>query len=356
MSHVGGAVEKPSLLGRPLPITEWKREDWVGRENTSDVIRSLVRNTVKVFFVLRGMKTSFDCPRCGHSFKKPNDLRRHLGRKSLCDAKVSDVDLRDFSESFEAMLIEDKPFKCRWCNASSPTQHSLVRHETSCSKREALECANKVLQTLLPGSSLLTVSDVADMSNLDVLRLLSQVASKPETARQTEVNGDHNAINSNVNSNVNSNNVTNVYLTLDFGSEDLQLTLKELETLLKVHPIKAVTNFVEKTHFSSDSGKNWFISNLKDSRAKVLEKGKWASKEADEVVYEVFDKHRNAIDETCDLARNEDGDLPAGPLGERVRRWEQVSNRDNFEDLCQKSVKKLGYENNPKFKGGATCR
>ena len=37
-----------------------------------------------------------------------------------------------------------------------------------------------------------------------------------------------------------------------------------------------------------------------------------------------FDKHRNAIDETCDLARNEDGDLPAGPLGERVRRWEQV--------------------------------
>jgi len=46
MGHVGGAVEKPSLLGRPLPITVWKREDWVGRENTTALFRSLVRNTV----------------------------------------------------------------------------------------------------------------------------------------------------------------------------------------------------------------------------------------------------------------------------------------------------------------------
>jgi len=80
----------------------------------------------------------------------------------------------------------------------------------------------------------------------------------------------------------------------------------------------------------------------------VFHGGDWVSRDAEEVVYDVFDKHRNVIDETCDQARDDEGRFASDVLGQRVMKWEQESNRPDFEDRCQEKVSRLGYENKTK--------
>jgi len=295
------------------------------------------------------------CPRCGHTFTKPNDLDRHVNRKVACEPKVADVDPRGTSVAREESQ-KHKRFGCEWCSTALTSQQSLDRHRTICSKRGTLDNANAILSFI--GGKPLSAADVATLSNSEVLRLISDTvralqsrAGTPteQATTSTTVTGDNNQVHNH--QTVNSNNVTNVTVnvTVDFGSEDVRLSLEELESLLRVHPINAVKDLVEKTHFSSESGRNWFVCNIKDRKAKVLCQNRWVPRDATEVVYEVFDKHRNVIDETCDKARNEEGEL-SDNFRRRVSRWERESSRDDFEDLCQEKVKNLGYANNPKFR------
>lgn len=295
------------------------------------------------------------CPRCGHVFSKPSDLWRHTNRKFLCAPNVADVDLREFQRRLQEEKASCNRFKCEWCGASSVNQQALDRHRSTCPKRDTLEFANNVLRFVNPGATLLEATDVSRMSTTDVLRFLSETVTRVEgrVPVSTTVTGNHNTVQNNTTNHHTINNTTNnhvvVNVTVDFGTEEVSLSLSELEALLRVHPVNAVKDLVEKTHFRTERGKNWFISNLKDCRAKIFRGDKWLSKDGKEVVYEVFDKHRNVIDETCDMARNEEGELPNNCLGQRVKRWERESNKDDFEERCQESVKKLGYENNPKF-------
>jgi len=40
------------------------------------------------------------------------------------------------------------------------------------------------------------------------------------------------------------------------------------------------------------------------------------------------------------MAKNDD--LPGGTLGERVKKWERESTKNDFEYVCQQQVKSLG--------------
>jgi len=258
----------------------------------------------------------------------------------------------------------EKEYLCDWCGTSSVSLNSLKRHQTSCSEKDTLSLLRSITEELDDSVKVPSASACALMSKRDLLHFLSVVVSRRKKDLRHDVSksggdstGPHvgsmtnGIVGSVVNSNVGC--VTHVSgdvvynITLDFGSEKLGLSLEELEKLLRVHPVKAVSDFVEKTHFTTESGMNWFISNLKDRRARVFDGSNWVSKKADEVVYCVFDRHRNVIDETCEQALEQDLTENV-QLAQRVKKWEKESSKPDFEDLCQERVSTLGYENKAK--------
>jgi len=282
---------------------------------------------------------SYSCPRCGYCTDRVNNLRKHLSRKRSCLPSKADVDLRTFT--FVTEHQQKKEFQCSYCETLFISEKALSRHEEVCTAKEVLFFINGTIRDLGNPIPEVTREECSRLDKLALLRLLQDVYRKGGQVPTP----DRNHVVVTGNSNTTNVGCITVNFPVSFGTEELSLSLQELETLLKVHPITAVKNFVEKTHFSSEEGNNWYISNLKDGRAKVYDNGEWISKDADEVVYSVFDKHRNTIDETCELAKSEDGSLPANTLGERVKRWERETSNPLFEDTCQQKIFTLGYEN-----------
>ena len=97
---------------------------------------------------------TYQCPRCHYQCNKPDDYRRHLGRKVACDPKYGDVELKLLMQEFQAeQSLRRKKFSCPWCPTTSVSEQALLRHSTSCPEKEVYKLVCEARERLNPGSA-----------------------------------------------------------------------------------------------------------------------------------------------------------------------------------------------------------
>jgi len=182
----------------------------------------------------------YECRRCGHSFRLKTDLRRHVGRKVSCEARLEDVDPVEYLKTLET---QSKEFTCDWCGASFKHASSLTHHVSSCTDKGSYARLHNFLRRF--GHAALPVKQYVSMTKHDIIQLVTAVPFSsghvgPATVNMNGngdyVNGDYvngDYVNGDyVNGDYVNGDYTNVYnVTLDFGSEKLKLTVDDLERL-----------------------------------------------------------------------------------------------------------------------------
>lgn len=123
--------------------------------------------------------TDRTCKRCGHEFRDPSTLRRHLANKKPCNLIVDDEDL--------PRVDREKQHRCRYCGRAFTSLASMQRHtRTVCKIANSEEGMEKLLQHTLQRQLQEQSEQIAELSGL-VKQLAIQ--AKPEAASVT-INGN----------------------------------------------------------------------------------------------------------------------------------------------------------------------
>ena len=243
----------------------------------------------------------YTCPRCGFSNKIKTKIRSHFLRKNVCQAKVSNVDIRDI---YKEVLGEEYPAHmsktpsiysnrldtiCRFCNKDFKKKYNLIRHEECCSYRtkdnDSYDSYSSSQESEKKQYYTESEKDIIIASKDKIIEALKN---------QIEV-----LLKNQGSNNVHNNITYNTSIVLNaFGKENTSyITAEYLTKLIKDGPIETIPKLLEHIHFNPDHTENHNIKipNRKQGYAEIYNGESWQISDKRQTIEAMSDKAYNII-------------------------------------------------------------
>lgn len=211
------------------------------------------------------------CDNCGRSFRRNENLRRHLD-KNAC---------RDIN------------YRCSLCNNGFSSKNSMYRHmKHSCeAKKEEDQKKEDIYERL----KRLEEQNKRIMEENDALK---KKVTKISKADGTVVYNTHNEY---TNSNVNNGTINNIYL-VGYGKEDMD-KIDRID-LLKVFRtgFNSPLSLTETMHFNPKYPEfhNVYIPSMKDKYAMIYDGSEWTMVTKEYLIDKIYDDKRDYIEENLE--------------------------------------------------------
>lgn len=282
------------------------------------------------------MKT---CLRCGHSFSRKDNFKRHVNRSNICDVKYIDISYQymvdNYKELYEiynickekniifppdgvhnsmhsihcsvpegmheytqsvhnggndvsddiAIEVSNKNiYKCEYCNKSMINKSSYYRHKRKfCPVKNNKKDNNKIV---IKSSD--TNKQVKELENK-----LDMIINQLNNA-QNITNNSHNNTNNTNNTNngvINNGHIGNKIIINNYGEEKYNLTAQDCESIMS-NDFNMVVKLIEKIHFDNEENRNIYTRSLKEKYAGIFIDEKWQPIEREKLIEElIYDKN-----------------------------------------------------------------
>jgi hypothetical protein len=114
------------------------------------------------------------CDRCGYITDKISDFKKHLLRKNICKAKLSDISLEPLKEKY---IKEKELYKiCDRCNKNFTSKTNYYVHNKTCNSINLIEKINilemkvKKLETAIVLAGPSVINNTANTANIPIIR------------------------------------------------------------------------------------------------------------------------------------------------------------------------------------------
>ena len=286
------------------------------------------------------------CLRCGKSFERNFNYKRHLKRTKKCKVKILDVSYEEMKLNYKDLLeiakkidifdlilnkdvaekcshdvadsshkdkkkeskVDDKKFKCKFCNKDFKHSSSLYRHQSKRCKKRFEICPSDTEIPSIGGSSKTT---------------------SPTTTIHTQ------------NNNYTQNNYTQNIIINNYGTEDTSyLTNKVLEKLIHL-PFSSIQRTNNMIHFNKKHPENMNIK-IKDADTPYVEiykKDKWCIAEKKAIIKQLIEKAMTLVDEYYEETGKDK--LPTSKNINYMRFQEAYNKDDKFQKRLEKEIEMM---------------
>ena len=277
------------------------------------------------------------CDRCGGTFYKLDNLRRHLKKKKTCEPILQDISV---SELIDKYKVRKGYYKCENCGKEYKSAVGKCKHKKKCSKNPIIieKKENYKLKVELD-------KEVLKRKKLEkqVEILLLEKTEIQEQLKNNNIgiiNNDNsqNTVNNTTN---NDNRVTNINIINNFGEENIEYLLKDENFIKKCieSPINSIHRYLDNVHFNKDHPENTNIkiTNLLGPYMDYVKGGKWKKIEKNILLPKIINKSIDVVDEIAYYDLNSDSEED-----DNLNNWDKYSDIKDGENkkLKEKIIKK----------------
>lgn len=212
--------------------------------------------------------TTLSCVRCGYSTTQLCNLKKHLHRKTPCNAVLSDDSIESILESLPSTSNKEKMYKCEGCEKEFSSRSGLFEHK----KKKHSESK--------------TYTDELTLMK-QKYEELEKRQKELEAIIQTQSIGNNNIITTNNNTQNNQNINININ---NFGQEDIShLTKDFLDDCVK-RLNTGMKNLMKQIHFNPEIPENHNIRILskKQNLLETFDNGSWHPKDKNNTLDEMI--------------------------------------------------------------------
>ncbi len=246
------------------------------------------------------------CLRCGKEFSRTDNLKRHLGNKTICKSKYLNIAresvIEKYNENFEqfmsirvtksdvlvtksdvlvtksdVLVTKSNVLLCQDCGKEYIKKNSLIAHRNRyCSYKkqkvlnERIIDLNTKLMELHDNNNL--IKDKADEEKEYFKKEIEILKAKLNSLIPQNGNTNNGSI-QNADTINNQNNVT-INIT-NYGQEDLShMTVADWEMIIGKE-FDMIPCFVEYVHIDNEENRNIYVPSIKNAVAVVKRDGKW---------------------------------------------------------------------------------
>jgi hypothetical protein len=277
------------------------------------------------------------CDRCGGTFYKLDNLRRHLKKKKTCEPILQDISV---SELIDKYKVKKGYYKCENCGKEYKSAVGKCKHKKKCSKNSIIieKKENYKLKVELD-------KEVLKRKKLEkqVEILLLEKTEIQEQLKNNNIgiiNNDNsqNTVNNTTN---NDNRVTNINIINNFGEENIEYLLKDENFIKKCieSPINSIHRYLDNVHFNKEHPENTNIkiTNLLGPYMDYVKGGKWKKIEKNILLPKIINKSIDVVDEIAYYDLNSDSEDD-----DNLNNWDKYSDIKDGENkkLKEKIIKK----------------
>ena len=244
------------------------------------------------------MMNGYSCDRCGKTFARSNNLKRHLEKKFQCDEIQDHFDQNDFI--------------CEKCFKLFRRKDNLVRHMETCKKEIKIDDNQCEFcdKTYLNRSNLKRHLQTCKMRIFVKQKNNIQIDNSSD---KTNINGDHNNVNKiNVDKSQNQNNTinqTNIHQTIinKYGSENTDYIDENFFKYLLKIPYGGIPKLIQMTHYHPDhpENHNLLLTNKKLKFINTWNGKRWFIKNKNNIINDLISSSYVKMDEKYDQYRGE---------------------------------------------------
>jgi hypothetical protein len=250
---------------------------------------------------------NYKCPRCGYETHIKTIYIRHLGRKYICETKISDNDLQNEYKKYNILSkiknnntkLKMKPneakmkhkeakckpneanksnnFKCEYCKKIYFHRQSLYKHLKKCEDKKKDE------------EDKLNLLNLVNLLNIQLEEQKQQLERRDKQIEEQNIQIKELIKKTGIN--IGTQNVQQNINILAYNNTDIShLTDKDYLKCLK-HSNFCIPHLIEKIHFNPKKPENHniYISNLKNNYVMIYNGNKWMINDRDESIQNLID-------------------------------------------------------------------
>jgi hypothetical protein len=224
------------------------------------------------------------CERCHYYTEKLCNLKKHLNRKTVCDATYSSISrellllhINDNTRNYLTNYICDTPehvFNCKYCKNTYKSQSSKYRHQRDCKHKHAYEenLERQRHTEILIAKLHEQVKELMEENNLGTVDTIDLSANNNGNIAGNDVNLQN--IQNNQINNINNSKKVNIN---NYGDEDIShITDQDFKEMIE-DPYNAMSRLMNAIHFNDlkPENQNLRIPNIKNPFIEIFKDGIW---------------------------------------------------------------------------------
>jgi len=238
-------------------------------------------------------KKIIQCDRCGGTFCKLDNLRRHLKKKKTCEPILKDIPVAELIEKYK---VRKGCYKCENCGKEYKSAVGKCKHKKKC-------LVNPIIIEKKENDKLKEELGKEIIKRRELEKLVEQLLLEKTQRNQENHIG--------VINNDNSQN-TNINIVFNFGEENIEYLLKDENFIKKCieSPINSIHKYLDNVHFNKEhpENRNIKMTNLLGPYMDYIKEGKWNKIEKDVLIPKIIDKSIDTIDEVIDYGKEDSDD------------------------------------------------
>ena len=267
------------------------------------------------------------CERCGKTFKKMDNLRRHLHRVNLCRPLLKDIPIEQLQQKY---VCKKGIYQCENCGKVYKTSSGKCKHKKTCLP---LGEKDKIIQKQ---------EQIID----DNEKLLKEALNKILEAQQSREKLEQQVkelLQKQYVQNITNNNII---IINNFGEENtdyLQGDTNFLQNCIE-SPINSVQKYLDAVHFNKDhpENNNIKLTNLQSPYMDFFKNGNWNKVEQRVLIPNIIHKSVNVIHSLMSSIEEEEPEDQENiePTNDSSIKWYQYRNQLQDSQLKEKIKRK----------------
>ena len=242
---------------------------------------------------------NYKCPRCGYESHIKTIYIRHLGRKNICENKISNNELQEeyikynikekikksvmtpknpkMTHNLAHMTPNDPKIQCNYCYKFYSKKCHLTRHLKKCDVKKKDE------------EDKLNLLNLVNLLNIQLEEQKQQLEKRDKQIEEQNIQIKELIKKTGIN--IGTQNIQQNINILAYNNTDIShLTDKDYLKCLK-HSNFCIPHLIEKIHFNPKKPENHniYISNLKNNYVMIYNGNKWMINDRDESIQNLID-------------------------------------------------------------------
>ena len=268
-------------------------------------------------------KKIIQCDRCGGTFCKLDNLRRHLKKKKTCEPILKDIPVAELIEKYK---VRKGCYKCENCGKEYKSAVGKCKHKKKC-------LVNPIIIEKKENDKLKEELDKEISKRKELEKQVEQLLLEKTQRNQENHIG--------VINNDNSQN-TNINIVFNFGEENIEYLLKDENFIKKCieSPINSIHKYLDNVHFNKEhpENRNIKMTNLLGPYMDYIKGGKWNKIEKDVLIPKIIDKSIDTIDDVIDYGKEDSDDDSEKEIDDK--KWKVYKSEINKIKIKNKIIKK----------------